>query len=95
MKKIFLWIALMSVYFTLVACDNKAEIAPSSEKESVQDLSIPVETELIDNQELEGSNETTYITSNYGELQEYDSEFYYGENTKGYYYNLNVIKLKG
>jgi len=37
MKKIFLWIALMSVYFTLVACDNKAEIAPSSEKESVQD----------------------------------------------------------
>ena len=94
MKKIFLWIALISVYFTLAACDNKAESTPSStEKEPIQDLSIPVETELFDNQELENSNETTYVASDFGEIQEYGSEFYYDENTKGYYYNLECFYL--
>lgn len=94
MKKSILWIALISVYLSLVACDNKTEITPSStEKESVQDLSIPVETKLTDNQELENSNETTYAASDYGEIQEYGSEFYYDENTKGYYYNLECFYL--
>ncbi len=94
MKKSILWIALISVYLSLVACDNKTEITPSStEKESVQDLSIPVETELIDNQEFEDSNETAYVASEYGEIQEYGSEFYYDENTKGFYYNLECFYL--
>ena len=85
---------MISVYFTLSACDNKVESTPSStEKEPIQDLSIPVETKSTDNQELENSNETTYVASDYGEIHEYGSEFYYDENTKGFYYNLECFYL--
>lgn len=94
MKKIFLWITFLSIYFTLTACDNKTESTPAPvEKETVPELSTTIETELIDNPDLELTNETTYIMSEFGEIQEYGSEFYYDENTKGYYYNLECFYL--
>ena len=94
MKKIFLWITFLSISFTLAACDNKTENTPAPvEKEAVPELSNSIETELIDNPDLELTSETTYIMSEFGEIQEYGSEFYYDENTKGYYYNLECFYL--
>ena len=37
--------------------------------------------------------EITYRTEDYGEIQEYGSEFYYEENVKGFYYNLESFYL--
>ena len=94
MKKIFVYISLVSIYFTLVACNNKTKNNITTDKiEAIPELSNSIETVLIDQQTFELSDETTYTASEYGEIQEYGGEFYYDENNKGFYYNLECFYL--
>ncbi len=94
MKKIFVYISLASIYFTLVACNNKTKNNITTDKiEAIPELSNSIETVLIDQQTFELSDETTYTASEYGEIQEYGGEFYYDENNKGFYYNLECFYL--
>ena len=43
--------------------------------------------------EESASDEKGYITEDFGEIQSYGSEFYYDEETKGFYYNLEMFYL--
>lgn len=63
---------------------NKQE---SVESESVQD------TDTYGNDEKSNIEEKSYIMDDYGEIQEYGGEFYYDEDTKGFYYNIESFYL--
>ena len=94
MKKLFLYICIISIYFTLVACNNKTENTLTTDDVKVtSELPNSIETELSEQQAFELSAETIYEASEYGEIQEYGGEFYFDENTKGYYYNLECFYL--
>ena len=94
MNKIFFSIIIVSIYFTLAACNSKTgNNSTTNEAKVPLELSPPTETEFTNHQAFETSDKITYVASDYGEIQEYGSEFYYDENTKGYYYNLECFYL--
>ena len=94
MKKKLLWISLAYICFILTACNNNAENPSSQTKNNVTTDSLEIiETVTNDNQEIDLPDETTYDTAEYGEIREYGGEFYFDENNKGYYYNLECFYL--
>ena len=94
MKKKLLWISLAYICFILTACNNNAENPSSQTKNNVTTDSLEIiETVINNNQEIDLPDETTYDTAEYGEIREYGGEFYFDENNKGYYYNLECFYL--
>lgn len=102
MKKIFLFISLISITFKLIACSHPVEtnIKPSKnvtvlETSKVSDLTVPtpVEPQVFPTQEASSPNEVIYSIPKYGEIQEYGGEFYYDEKHQGFYYHLECFYL--
>lgn len=68
-----------------------------SEMEDAEMSEEPLESEMhdeIDSADRESEEEyVQYIAEEYGEIQPYGSEFYFNEETKGFYYNLEMFFL--
>lgn len=63
---------------------SKQEIAS---QESITEIDVQEEADR------DSIEEVIYISENYGEIQEYGGEFYYDEETKGFYYNIESFYL--
>ena len=82
------------ICFILTACNNNPEIAYSqTEAEATKESSETIKPVATEHQEIDLPDETTYDMTEYGEIREYGGEFYYDENNKGYYYNLECFYL--
>ena len=76
---------------------NDLEVSESEsfENETASQEESDVEISALEALELEIFEEENvqYIAEDYGEIQEYGSEFYYDEDTKGFYYNMEMFFL--
>ena len=63
------------------------------EQETVSQESIKPESDGQEEADKDNIEERTYMAEDYGEIQEYGGEFYYDEDTQGFYYNLETYYL--
>ena len=74
--------------------DNVNDYAHALEQDSLELVNEEIEQQYLENLEMTDlKEEKEYITEDYGEIQPYGSEFYYDEETKGFYYNLEMFYL--
>lgn len=77
---------------------SQEEVNRQEEVNNQAEANSQEEIEIIDEVEekspyLENAEEKEYITEDYGEILPYGSEFYYDEDTMGFYYNLESFYL--
>ena len=74
---------------------NNIEYEESEQEVQIQviDENAAIENLMLEDYENEilEPEEVTYITEEYGEIQNYGGEFYYDENAQGFYYNLEMF----
>ncbi len=72
-------VSIICICFIMTGCDE-------SKKQGISQQEISV-------QEAEAQESIQYIAEEYGEIQEYGGEFYYDEETKGFYYHMEMFFL--
>ena len=68
-------------------------IKPEKSKQEIASQESITEVDVQDEADRGSIEEVIYISENYGEIQEYGGEFYYDEETKGFYYNIESFYL--
>ena len=85
------------VYMEIMGEQENVEHGESEQEVWIQviDENAAIENFMLEDYENEilEPEEVTYITEEYGEIQNYGGEFYYDENTQGFYYNLEMFYL--
>ncbi len=86
-------VSIIVICFILGGCNENKQY-----KDVVQEANGQEEVGIIDKVAeqplyLKNTEEKEYIAEDYGEIQAYGSEFYYVEETKGFYYNMEMFYL--
>lgn len=87
MRKSIHLLVIIFFSFILIGCSRDNE-------EKIYNESNRVDESLVyENDEKSNIEEKLYIAADYGEIQEYGGEFYYDEDTMGFYYNIESFYL--
>lgn len=87
---------LLSFCFLLTGCssvNSDSKEAQITQEVTEQTQEIVEQNQKVTEQSQEVAQTVTYLAEDYGEIQEYGSEFYYEEDVMGFFYNMECFYL--